>query len=327
MSIEQKIAELLAESKEEILDEEEVKATKGSDEPNNKKNAVDTNPQGSKTVKEGYNEEDEDEDDDEEEEDKKEMKEAKYKKMKEEISVDVSEDVSALLNGEELSEDFKTKAATIFEAAVVNRVKQEIAHMEEVYEARLVEEVESVKEGLVEKVDGYLDYVVEQWMEQNALALESGIKSEILESFVGGLKNLFAEHYIEVPEEKFDVLEHLEQQTADLESKLNETVEKNVELNKVINTLTRDRTIEEAAEGLTDIEAEKFKGLAEELAFEDVNSFKAKLQTIRENYFPADKKLALESVVSDQSVESLTEVKTFDPAMKQYLTALSSFKK
>jgi hypothetical protein len=320
MSIEQKIAELLAESKEaglsEVsLDEAEIKADKGTEEPNNKRNNVDKNPQGTKAVKE----------EEEVAEDSEVIAEEEVvAEEKQEMKIDVSEDVAALVNGEELSEEFKTKAATIFEAAVVTRVKQEIARIEEGYKAQLAEQVVQVKEGLVEKVDGYLDYIVEQWMEQNAIALESGIKSDILEGFVGGLKNLFAEHYIDVPEEKFDVLGEMEQHVTTLESKLDESTAKIVELNRTIGSMTRERTIEEAAEGLSDTEVEKFKGLAEELVYEDQESFKVKLQTIRENYFAGEKKsTVMESVVSDQSVTLTEEAPMVDPTMKKYISALT----
>jgi hypothetical protein len=241
----------------------------------------------------------------------------------------VKEDVDALFNGEEgFSEEFRQKAETIFEAAVMTRVKSELARIEEEYQTQLAEQVDQVKEGLVEKVDGYLDYVVEQWMEQNEIALESGMKSDILESFVGGLKGLFEEHYIDVPEEKYDVLGEMEQHIATLEDKLNETTEKNVELNKAIDEMARQKTIEETAAGLTDTEVEKFKGLAEELSYEDQETFKTKLQTIRENYFGEKKtsSTVISSVVSDEAV-TLTEDKIVDPSIKSYLQVLNSIKK
>lgn len=189
--------------KEETISEEEIKPTKGEEEPNNKKNNVDKNPQGEKKAT-----------------------------VKEDITVDVSEDVAALTNGEELSEEFKTKAATIFEAAVVTRVKAEVAKLEEQFELQLNEQVEEIKEGLIEKVDGYLDYVVEQWMEQNELALESGIKAEIVENFITRLKDVFVESYIDIPEEKYDVVGEMEETIESLESKLNESVEAAVALKR-----------------------------------------------------------------------------------------------
>ncbi len=316
MSIENKIAELLAESKNTSLatNEEAITPEKGTEEPNVKRNNVDkqTLPAGAKTVKE--------------EEEVSDGTPVIAEKKERELTVDVSEDVAALMNGEELSEDFKVKAATIFEAAVITRVKQEVAKIEEEFESKLAEQVETVKEGLVEKVDGYLDYVVEQWMEQNEIALESGIKSDILEGFVSGLKGLFEEHYIDIPQEKVDVLGNMESHIEELTAKLDESLASQVELSKKLGELSRQQTIDEAAEGLTDTEVEKFKGLAEELVFEGQENFKAKLQTIRENYFSTEKKATtVQSPVTDSTV-TITEDVTVAPAMKKYLQALESFK-
>lgn len=239
------------------------------------------------------------------------------------LTIDVSEDVAALVDGEELSEEFKTKAATIFEAAVVTRVKSEMAKLEEQFEFQLAEQVETIKEGLVEKVDGYLNYVVEQWMTDNEIALENGMKNEILESFVSGMKGLFEQHYIDVPEEKFDVLGQMQEEVETLKSKLDEQLAISVELNGIVNTMTRESAIAESALDLSDLDAEKFRGLAEELAFDDAESFAAKLQTIKESYFGAKKQSAsVKSVVSDEPViEELTEEKKLDPIMAGYLRA------
>jgi hypothetical protein len=245
----------------------------------------------------------------------------------EELTIDVSEDVAALINGEDLTEEFKTKAATIFEAAVVTRVKAEVAKIEEQFDTKLAEQVEEVKEGLVEKVDGYLNYVVEQWVQENELALESGMKSEIMESFIDGMKSLFAEHYIDVPEEKFDVLGDLQEQLSAIEATLNDQVEKNVELNKIVNEQKRVTSIAETAKGLTDTEVEKFSALAEELSYDDADTFSTKLQTIRENYFGGKKVITeVKSVVSDTPVETLTEQAPVDTSVKKYLSELNKLK-
>jgi hypothetical protein len=236
--------------------------------------------------------------------------------MKEEITVDVSEDVAALTSDETLSEEFKLKAATIFEAAVISRIKTEVAKIEESYEARLEEETQLAVEGLVEKVDGYLDYVVEQWMKQNELALESGIKSEILENFVSGLKGLFEEHYIDVPEEKYDVLGEMDVKIAELEGKLNETVDANIALNKQVGELKRHEVVAELAAGLTDTESEKFQGLAKEIAFESVEQYKGKLQTIRESYFTKTAKTGdVKTVVTE---ETGTNQQTLSESIAKY---------
>ena len=235
----------------------------------------------------------------------------------------VKEDIDALMNGEELSEEFRTKATTIFEAAVMTRVQSEVARIEEEFESKLQEATEKNKEGLVEQVDGYLDYIVEQWIAQNEIALEHGMKSEILEGFVAGLKGLFEEHYIDIPEEKFDVLGSLEEQVEELEAKLNEQVAANVELNKVVAESKRIEIVQEACSGLVDTEVEKLKGLAEELSFEDAESFKSKVQTIRENYFTTKAQADVKSVVTDAPVDTLTEEKKLDPAMAAYASILN----
>ena len=242
----------------------------------------------------------------------------------------VKEDIDALMNGEDLSEDFRTKATTIFEAAVMTRVNQELASLQEEFDARLIEQVEEITEGLVDKVDGYLNYVVEQWIEQNEIALESGMKSEIMEEFIGKIKNAFEESYIEIPEEKFDILGAMQEQVEQLEAKLDETLAHNVELSKVVNEQARVTAIAEASAGLTDTDAEKFKGLAEELSFDTAETFSKKLQTIRENYFTnkASTATIVESIVTDSPVltEEAPVAKQIDATMSQYLRVLNSKK-
>jgi len=299
MSIERKIAELLAEAKTLQEDTTEVVAEDTIEEIVDDATEVTT----------------------------EEVVEVTEEKVAREITVDVTEDVAALTNGEDLSEEFKTKAATIFEAAVITRVKAEVSKLQEEFDNQLAEQVEEIKEGLVEKVDGYLNYVVEQWIAQNEIALESGMKSEILESFVQGLKGVFEEHYIDVPEEKFDVLGDMQEKLEQLESKLDETVATNVDLTKQINEQKRIASVIDAGDGLADTDVEKFKGLAEELTYEDADSFKKKLQTIRENYFTNKSTNTLvESVVTDSPVIT-EEYKAVDPTMKSYLSVLNSIKK
>jgi hypothetical protein len=335
MSIEKKIAEMLAESQKlQVSISEEQNADNARNDvreptaPTTKKGDVKSNasaPESSnlKAVKE----EDETVQDEELVEEENVEDEVITEKEEREYTIDVSEDVAALINGEELSEEFKTKAATIFEAAVVTRVKHEVAKLEEEFESKLAEQVESFKEGLVEKVDGYLNYMVEQWIADNELALESGIKSEIMEDFMEKIKVAFQESYIEIPEDRFDVLADMEEKLQSIESKLDETVAKNVELTKVINESARQTTIDAYVKGMADTEVEKFKSLAEELAYDDEESFKSKLQTIRENYFTKKATSDVKSVVTDSAVEDLTEEKIVDPSVKQYLTAFNSIKK
>jgi hypothetical protein len=237
----------------------------------------------------------------------------------------VKEDIDALMNGEELSEEFREKATTIFEAAVMTRVAEELARIEEEFEAKLAEQVEQNTQGIVEQVDGYLGYIAEQWIAQNEIALERGMKSEIMESFILGMKDLFEEHYVEIPEERFDVLGEMETKVAELEAKLNEQVETNVTLTKSLAEAKQAELVKSISEGLTDTETEKFLGLVEELSFEDEASFEQKLKTIRENYFTT-KTIAEQSVVTDAPVEMLAEevaVKPLDPTMSAYLSVLN----
>lgn len=238
----------------------------------------------------------------------------------------IKEDVAALVDGEELTEEFKQKAAVIFEAAVMNRVKQEVAKLDEAYEVALAEQVEVIKEGLVEKVDGYLDYVVEQWIEQNEIALESGMKSEILEGFVSGLKGLFEEHYIDIPEEKLDVLGSLEEQVEGLTAKLDEQFEANVALKADLAKYQVAQVASSISEGLTDTDKEKFHALVEELEFDGIESFVKKAQTIRESYFTNKATTSVvNSIVTDTPVVITEEVQVA-PQMKQYLSVLNNLK-
>jgi hypothetical protein len=244
-------------------------------------------------------------------------------------AVNFKEDMDALFNGEELTEEFKTKATTIFESAVMTRINEAMTTIEEEFDAKLEEAVAQNQEGLVEKVDGYLSYIAEQWMENNEIALESGMKSEILEGFVSGLKGLFEEHYIDIPEEKFDVLGAQEEAIAELQAKLDEQLAQNVELTQVVNEATREAIIVDGAEGLSDTDKEKFFGLAEELAFEDSESFDTKVKTIRENYFTNKATSTIvESVVTDTPIETLTEAAKapVDPSISKYMSVLNNLK-
>lgn len=243
-----------------------------------------------------------------------------------EIKVDISEDIAALVNGEQLSEEFKAKAATIFEAAVNSRVKAEVASLKEEFDTQLNEQVEEIKEGLIEKVDGYLNYVVEQWMTDNALALENGVKNEIFESFIHGMKNVFEKHYIEIPEERYDVLEQMQEQIHEVKSMLDESVKENIKLKKSIEESHKKSAILEFTSEMTKVDSEKFSSLAEELVYEDSDSFKKKLQTIKENYFGKKAtSTVVQSVVTDEPVQ-LKEETTISPSMSLYLKAIQGKK-
>lgn len=206
----------------------------------------------------------------------------------EEVSyeVDMSEHVEALLEGEELSEEFKQKALTIFEAAVKQKVEAEIALMEQAFAETLEEEVAAIQEELSSNVDDYLNYVTEQWINDNEVAIEAGLRTELTEDFISGLKTLFAEHYIDIPEDKVSVIEELGAQVEALEAKLNEEIDRSVTLNKMLAESKKFEVIASAVDGLTDTQAEKLKSLAEGVEFTSVDEFATKVTTIRENYFP-----------------------------------------
>jgi len=218
-------------------------------------------------------------------------------------SIDLTDDVKALVSSDaDLSEEFKDKAATIFEAAVKTRIKEQTKILEAQFDEKLASETETVKEAMVEKVDSYLNYVVEEWMKENELAVERGIRTEIAEDFITGLKGLFKEHYIDVPEEKYNVLDDLTSQVKDLESKLNEQIEKNVVLAKGTNELTRASLVVSVSEDLADTEKEKFVSMAENVEFDSAEKFAEKLETIKESYFPKTK---IEEATSNDEVDSV----------------------
>ena len=261
--------------------------------------------------------------DKDDEEDKKKVKEAVDQRVK---SIDVSDDVNALVSGDDsLSEEFKTKAATIFEAAVKSKVKSEIERLEGEYSSELSEAKETVKEELTTKVDNYLNYVVEQWMADNELAIEKGIKGEIAEDFIGGLKQLFEDHYIDVPDEKYDILEAKEKELEEMKAKVNEMTEKSIEDKKTIEGYTKDEIFESAVEGMADTEKEKMKSLVEDVAFENADAYSKKLSTIKESYFgQATAPESTENVdtVNQDSNDSNT-VADMSSSMARYTAAIS----
>jgi len=234
-------------------------------------------------------------------------------------SVDVSEDVTALTDGEELSEEFKEKASTIFEAAVKSKLRSEVERIEEAKVQEVAEEVNRVRDELTEKVDAYMNYVVEEWMKENEIAIERGLKGEIAEDFISGLKNLFTEHYIDVPDEKYDILGQQSEKIDELETKLNEQIEKSASLKSEKDVLVRESVFAEVASDLADTEVEKFKSLAEDVDFTDEDTFRGKLDTLKESYFPKATTVA-ESV--DSADESGASYDTTG-AMSAYLSAIS----
>ena len=237
-------------------------------------------------------------------------------------SVDVSEDVKALVEGEDLSEEFTTKAATIFEAAVKSKLRGEVERLEMESTQTVAEEIETFKKELTEKVDSYLDYVVKEWMQENELAIDRGLKGEIAEDFITGLKALFEEHYIDVPDEKYDILEGQAQKIEDLESKLNETIEKMTAMNKEKSTLVREQVIAKVSTDLAETEKEKFEGLVEDVEFADEESFTAKLNTLKESYFP--KTVATKTL--EEEVETDKQEVDVSGAMAAYMSAITKSK-
>ena len=249
---------------------------------------------------------------------------AEDKEESTEMNIDLSDDVKALVSTDaDLSEEFKEKAATIFETAVKTRIQEQVKVLEAQYEKKLSNETETIKEAMTEKVDSYLNYVVEEWMKENELAVERGIRTEIAEDFITGLKSLFKEHYIDVPEEKYNVLDDLTNQTKDLESKLNEQIEKNVNLTKEVSELNKRETIAEVSEDLTDTETEKFISMAENVEFDSAEKFKEKLETIKESYFPKTKSEVAEENSVDSVAANEPAVEASSDAMAAYTAAIS----
>ena len=241
-----------------------------------------------------------------------------------EVEIDLSADVKALVSSDaDLSEEFKDKAATIFEAAVKTRIQEQTKILEAQYEEKLSSEKETMKEAMVEKVDSYLNYVVEEWMKENELAVERGIRTEIAEDFITGLKGLFKEHYIDVPEEKYNVLDDLTNQNKKLEEKLNEQIAKNVDLSKEVSSSAKSKAINEVASDLADTEKEKFEKMAENVEYDSADKFREKLETIKESYFPKSKieetasKDEVDSVAANAPIESNTD------AMAAYTAAIT----
>jgi hypothetical protein len=234
-------------------------------------------------------------------------------------SINVKEDVAALVDGEDLSEEFKDKAATIFEAAVKSKTREEISRIHETMTVEFEEKLEESVDTLTEKVDTYLNYVVEEWTKENELSIERGLKGEIAEDFISGLKQLFEDHYIDVPDEKYDVLEAQSEKIAELEEKVNSVMEQNIVLSNVKSGLVREQVISEACEELTDTEIEKFKSLTEDIDFVDEESFKAKLDTLKESYFP---KTIVEQTFDDEDGGTAQDIDTTE-AMSAYMSAIS----
>ena len=243
---------------------------------------------------------------------------------KEVIEVDLSADVQALTEGEDLSEEFKEKAKTIFEAAVVTRLNEELGRMHDEYAKVLEEEIETVKSDLAEKVDDYLSYSVKNWMDTNSLAIEHGIKNEMAENVLDGIKKVFVENHIELPEEKLDLVDEMTSQLDQMETKLNQSIEENVTLNKEIGGYIKNGIVNQASEGLTLSQREKLSALAEAVEFNDAESYKKQIQTLRESYFSSKSPEAATAPSADTEVEN---VEPINEGMDAYVKALSRWSK
>ena len=237
--------------------------------------------------------------------------------------IDIEEDMTALFSGEELSEEFQNKARTIFEAAINNRVSVIEEEIKEANEKAIVEEIDQIKTALVERVDSYLEYVSDEWLKDNKLSVEHGLKSEMTESFLSGMKTLFEEHYVSIPEDKYDVVENMVDKLDEMETKLNEQIERNVGLNRRLAESTADVIVSEVSEGLAATQKEKLASLAESVEFKSEESYREKLETLKESYFGQ----SVQKETSEQVLSEEAQAQTYSGAMAHYMSVLDTVKK
>ena len=235
--------------------------------------------------------------------------------------VDFSDDVEALVGSEELSEEFREKAKTIFEAALLSKVHAIQEELEEHYAAKFEEELAAAKAELAEKIDATLQYAVEEWSEENALAIESGIKAEVTESFIEGLKGLFEEHYVTIPEDKYNAFDIMVEKLDEMEGKLNEQIDKNITLNQRLGDLVAESIVNDVARGLTETQKDKLFGLAEGVEFDSEETYRGKIETLKESYFKSDA-----PAVQSEEQEMISEQVEVSTAMDAYLRAVTRFK-
>jgi len=314
--------DLTEESDEEEGDEEDDDAQEEG-ETRTKKKVVREARKSSDDDDDEEDDEEEDEEDDDEEDDEEDESGARKKKMEEafaEIEQQIEEDVNALLSGENLSEEFQSKARTVFEAALNARTEQIEEAIVYQYEQKLSEEIEEIKEALTDRIDSYLEYVASEWLEENALAVEAGLKTEMTESFLQGMKGLFEEHYVTIPEDRYDVLESMVEKLDDMETKLNEQIERNVALNKRLAESVTDVIFAEVTEGLALSQKDKLASLAENVEFDGESSYREKLVTLKESYFPRNTGTQRDS--SDYIAEETDHSKQVSGSMAKYLDAL-----
>ena len=301
-------------------DDKKAKAEKHEEEYEDEDEEEDTD-ESKKSKKEEFPHKDEDEEDEEETDEDK-----KAKTKKEDIEVDVSADVSALVDGEELSEEFKTKAATIFEAAVKSKIAGIRKQIREESKKENDERIESMQTEMTENVDNYLNYTVKEWMTENKLAVETGVRNEVTESFISGLKKLFEEHYIDVPDEKEDVFENLVVEVAELEEKLDEQTEKHMEIVKELNKYKADHIFKEISEGMVDTDVEKLAELTEDVEYDTDEQYKEKLNIIKNSYFKSDKKEVTDNKKTAGTNNPVADGKS-DERMDSIMRAISDLSK
>tara|TARA_R110000822_G_scaffold52235_13_gene135447 strand:+ start:4746 stop:6014 length:1269 start_codon:yes stop_codon:yes gene_type:complete len=238
--------------------------------------------------------------------------------------IDITDDLNAIFGENDLSEEFKSQAATIFEAAVVSKINDEIELIEEEFSVKMEKAVSEISEQISSQVDSYLDYAVDQWMSENELAVERGIKTEVTEDFIGGLKQLFVEHYVDIPEERVDVVDALADRVEELEESLNGSIETNIELNDIVESFQKNEIVDEATHDLTEMQAEKLRSLSEGVEFEDADQYQEALTTLRESYFPRTAKGGAVSLneESEISEEGIAEQTPTNSVMASYVNSI-----
>ena len=313
-------------AKESVEDDEDEELIDDEDEYDEDEVVSEAKKKSSKKDEEEDEEDDEEgEDEDSEEDDEEDEKEKAMKEAFAQIEEEIEEDVNALLSGEELSEDFKVKAKTVFEAALNARTEQIEEAIAYQYEQKLAEEVEVIREALTDRLDAYLEYVSEEWLQENALEVEQGLKTEMTESFLQGMKGLFEDHYVTIPEDRYDVLESMVEKLDDMESKLNEQIHRNVALNRRLAESVTEVIFAEVSEGLALSQKDKLASLAENVEFDSEGSYREKLVTLRESYFPRNAGTQRDN--SDYIAEETDYSQPVSGSMSYYLDALQRVSK
>jgi AcrR family transcriptional regulator len=312
-------------AKESVEEDEDEELIDDEDEYDEDEVVSEAKKKSSKKDEEDDEDDEEGEDEDSEEDDEEDEKEKAMKEAFAQIEEEIEEDVNALLSGEELSEDFKVKAKTVFEAALNARTEQIEEAIAYQYEQKLAEEVEVIREELTDRLDAYLEYVSEEWLQENALEVEQGLKTEMTESFLQGMKGLFEDHYVTIPEDRYDVLESMVEKLDDMESKLNEQIHRNVALNRRLAESVTEVIFAEVSEGLALSQKDKLASLAENVEFDSEGSYREKLVTLRESYFPRNAGTQRDN--SDYIAEETDYSQPVSGSMSYYLDALQRVSK